>query len=179
MVIDTLQPRRGRRKEEMVVNTLQPRRGRRKEEMVVTTLPFLMLIPVDNGGHPTAAVDNDLKPLALSVITMLPFPMLIPVDNDLKSLALSAITMLPFPMLIPVDDNLKSLALSVDVVSTIGRDTEPVVADSRTLVAPESLFLIGGDTAQTVDVSDLPQKTKGGVTGRTETASRSPSSTRL
>ena len=58
--------------------------------MVVTTLPFLMLIPVDNGGHPTAAVDNDLKPLALSVITTLPFPMLIPVDdNDLKSLALS------------------------------------------------------------------------------------------
>ena len=157
MVIDTLQPRRGRRKEEMVVNTLQPRRGRRKEEMVVTTLPFLMLIPVDNGGHPTAAVDNDLKPLALSVITMLPFPMLIPVD----------------------DNDLKSLALSVDVVSTIGGDTEPVVADSRTLVAPESASLIGGDTAQTVDVSDLPQKIEGGVTGRTETASRSPSSTRL
>ena len=113
MVIDTLQPRRGRRKEEMVVNTLQPRRGRRKEEMVVT---------------------------------MLPFPMLIPVDNDPKSLALSVITMLPFPMLIPVDDNdLKSLALSVDV------------AGSKTLVALES---------------------EGGVTGRTETASRSPSTTR-
>ena len=57
--------------------------------MVVNTLPYPMLIPVDNGGHPTAAVDNDLKPLALSVITMLPFPMLIPVDNDLKSLALA------------------------------------------------------------------------------------------
>ena len=143
MVVNTLQPRRGRRKEEMVVNTLQPRRGRREEEMVVTTLPYPMLIPVDNGGHPTAAVDNDLKPLALSVITMLPFPMLIPVDNDLKS-----------------------LALSVDVVS-------------KTLVALESAFLIGGDTAHTVDVSDLPQKTEGGVTGRTETASRSPSTTRL
>ena len=78
------------------------------------------------------------------------------------------VTVLPFPMLIPVDDNdLKSLALSVDVV------------DSRTQVAPESLLLIGGDTAQTVDVSDLPQKTEGGVTGRTETASRSPSTTRL
>ena len=73
----------------MMVNTLHPRRGRRKEEMVVTALPFPMLIPVDNGGHPTAAVDNDLKPLALSVITTLPFPMLIPVDNDLKSLALA------------------------------------------------------------------------------------------
>ena len=79
MVVNTLQPRRGRRKEEMVVNTLQPRRGGRKEEMVVTTLPFPMLIPVD----------NDPKSLALSVITMLPFPMLIPVDNDLKSLALA------------------------------------------------------------------------------------------
>ena len=101
----------------MVVNTLQPRRGRRKEEMVVTMLPFPMLIPVDNGGHPTAAVDNDLKPLALSVITMLPFPMLIPVD----------------------DNDLKSLALSVDV------------AGSKTLVAQES---------------------EGGVTGRTEAASR-------
>ena len=73
------------------------------------------------------------------------------------------IDMLPFPTLIPVDDNdLKSLALSVDVV------------DSRTLVAPESAFLIGGDTALTVDVSDLPQRTEGGVTGQTETASRSP-----
>ena len=113
--------------------------------MVVTTLPYPMLIPVDNGGHPTAAVDNDLKPLALSVITMLPFPMLIPVD----------------------DNDLKSLALSVDVV------------DSRTLVAPESAFLIGGDTARTVDVSDLPQKIEGGVTGRIETASRSPLTTRL
>ena len=112
MVIDTLQPRRGRRKEEMVVNTLQPRRGRRKEEMVVTTLPF---------------------------------PMLIPVDNDLESLALSVITMLPFPMLIPVDNDLKSLALSVDV------------AGSKTLVAQES---------------------EGGVTGRTEAASRNPSATR-
>merc|ERR1712016_211143 len=108
-------------------------------------LPFPMSIPVDNGGHPTAAVDNDLKPLALSVITVLPFPMLIPVD----------------------DNDLKSLELSVDVV------------DSRTLVAPESAFLIGGDTAQTVDVSDLPQEIEGGVTGRTETASRSPSTTRL
>ena len=74
----------------MVVNTLQPRRGRRKEEMVVTTLPFPMLIPVD--------------------------------DNDLKS-----------------------LALSVDV------------AGSKTLVAQES---------------------EGGVTGRTEAASRNPSTTR-
>ena len=107
----------------MVVNTLQPRRGRRKEEMVVTMLPFHMLIPVDNGGHPTAAVDNDLKSLALSVITMLPFPMLIPVD----------------------DNDLKSSALYVDV------------AGSKTLVALES---------------------EGGVTGRTETASRSPSTTR-
>ena len=124
MVVNTLQPRRGRRKEEMVVNTLQPRRGRRKEEMVVTMLPFPMLIPVENGGNPTAAVDNDLKPLALSVITMLPFPMSIPVD----------------------DNDLKSLELSVDV------------AGSKTLVAQES---------------------EGGVTGRTETASRSPSSTRL
>ena len=78
------------------------------------------------------------------------------------------VTMLPFPTLIPVDDNdLKSLALSVDVV------------DSRTLVAPESAFLIGGDTALTVDVSDLPQRTEGGVTGQTETASRSPTTTRL
>ena len=106
----------------MVIDTLQPRRGRRKEEMVVTTLPF---------------------------------PMWIPVDNDLKS-----------------------LALSVDVVSTVGRNTEPIVADSKTLVAPKSAFLIGGDTAHTVDVSDLPhcytvclpQKSEGGVTGRTETA---------
>ena len=160
MVINTIQFRRGRRKEEMVFDTLQPRRGRREEEMVVTTLPYPMLIPMD----------NDL------LITTLPFPMLIPVDNDLKSLALSVITMLPFPMLIPVDDNdLKSLTLSVDV------------AGSKTLVALESAFLIGGDTAHTVDVSDLPhcytvclpQKSEGGVTGRTETASRSPSTTRL
>ena len=72
------------------------------------------------------------------------------------------IDMLPFPTLIPVDDNdLKSMALSVEVV------------------APESAFLIGGDTALTVDVSDLPQRTEGGVTGQTETASRSPSTTRL
>ena len=64
------------------------------------------------------------------------------------------IDMLPFPTLIPVDDNdLKSLARSVDVV------------DSKTLVAPESAFLTGGNTAHTVDVSDmapmamaLPQK---------------------
>ena len=77
-------------------------------------------------------------------------------------------TMLPFPTLIPVDNNdLKSVALSVDV------------AGSKTLVAPESAFLIGGDTALTVDVSDLPQRTEGGVTGQTETASRSPSTTRL
>ena len=96
----------------MAMHTLQPRRGRRKEEMVVTTLPFPMLIPVD--------------------------------DNDLKS-----------------------VALSVDV------------AGSKTLVAPESAFLIGGDTALTVDVSDLPQRTEGGVTGQTETASRSPTTTRL
>ena len=74
----------------MVVYTLQPRRGRREEEMVVTTLPFPMLIPVENDLRVTAAVDdNDPKSLALSVITMLPFPMLIPVDNDLKSLALA------------------------------------------------------------------------------------------
>ena len=85
------------------------------------------------------------------------------------------VTMLPFPMLIPVDDNdLKSLARSVDVV------------DSKTLVTPESAFLTGGNTAHTVDVSDmapmamaLPQKAEGGVTGRTETASRSPTTTRL
>ena len=85
------------------------------------------------------------------------------------------VTMLPFPTLIPVDDNdLKSLARSVDVV------------DSKTLVAPESAFLTGGNTAHTVDVSDmapmvmaLPQKAEGGVTGRIETASRSPSTTRL
>ena len=89
------------------------------------------------------------------------------------------ITMLPFPTLILVDDELKSLALSVDVVSMIGRDTEPIVVNSKTLVAPESAFLIGGDTAQTVDISDLPQKTEGGVTGRTEAASRNSSTTRL
>ena len=71
------------------------------------------------------------------------------------------------------------ILMDVDVASMIGRDTEPIVVDSKTLVAPESVFLIGGDTAQTVDVSDLPQKTEGGVTGRTETASRSPSTTRL
>ena len=71
------------------------------------------------------------------------------------------------------------LIILVDVVSMIGRDTEPIVVDSRTLVAPKSIFLIGGDTAQTVDVSDLPQKTEGGVTGRTEAASRSSSTTRL
>ena len=107
MVVNTLQSRRGRRKEEMAMHTLQPRRGRRKEEMAIDTLK-------------------------------------------------------PRPMLIPVDDNdLKSLELSVDVV------------------APESAFLIGGDTALTVDVSDLPQRTEGGVTGQTETASRSPSTTRL
>ena len=85
------------------------------------------------------------------------------------------IDMLPFPTLIPVDDNdLKSLARSVDVVG------------SKTLVALESAFLTGGNTAHTVDVSDmapmamaLPQKAEGGVTGRTETASRSPTTTRL
>ena len=78
-------------------------------------------------------------------------------------------TLKPRPMLIPVDDNdLKSLELSVDVV------------------APEFAFLTGGNTAHTVDVSDmapmamaLPQKAEGGVTGRTETASRSPTTTRL
>ena len=76
-------------------------------------------------------------------------------------------TLKPRPMSIPVDNDLKSLELSVDV------------AGSKTLVAPESAFLIGGDTALTVDVSDLPQRTEGGVTGQTETASRSPSTTRL
>ena len=58
------------------------------------------------------------------------------------------VTVLPFPTSIPVDDNdLKSLELSVDVV------------------APEFAFLTGGNTAHTVDVSDmapmamaLPQK---------------------
>ena len=91
----------------MAMHTLQPRRGRRKEEMAIDTLK-------------------------------------------------------PRPMSILVDDNdLKSLELSVDVV------------------APESAFLIGGDTALTVDVSDLPQRTEGGVTGQTETASRSPTTTRL
>ena len=85
---------------------------------------------------------------------------------------------LPFPML-TLEMDLKSLVLSVDVVSMIGRDTEPIVVDSKTLVAPKAVLLIGGDTAQTVDVSDLPQKTEGGVTGRTEAASRSPSTTRL
>ena len=87
---------------------IPPRREGRKEEM----------IPVDNE----------------MVVTMLPFPMLIPVDNDPKSLALSVITMLPFPMLIPVDNDLKSLALAVDVV----------VAGSKTLVALEAAFLTGG-----------------------------------
>ena len=97
----------------MAMHTLQPRRGRRKEEMAIDTLK-------------------------------------------------------PRPMSILVDDNdLKSVALSVDVV------------DSRTLGTPKSAFLIGGDTAQTADVSDLPQKAEGGVTGRTETASRSPTTTRL
>ena len=71
------------------------------------------------------------------------------------------------------------ILMNVDVASMIGRDTEPIVVDSKTLVTPKSVFLIGGDTAQTVDVSDLPQKTEGGVTGRTEAASRSPSTTRL
>merc|ERR1712110_869178 len=67
-----------------------------------------------------------------------------------------AVNTLPFPTLIPVDGkDLKSLELSVDEV------------------APESAFLIGGDTALTADVSDLPQRTEGGVTGQTETASRS------
>ena len=70
-------------------------------------------------------------------------------------------TLKPRPMSILVDNDLKSLELSVDVV------------------APKSAFLIGGDTAQTADVSDLPQKAEGGVTGQTETASRSPSTTRL
>ena len=134
MVIDTLRSRRGGRKEEirsrrggrkeeMVIDTLQPRRGRRKEEMVVNTLP-----PRREGRkEEMIPVDNEM------VVTMLPFPMLIPVDNDPKSLALSVITMLPFPMLIPVDDNdLKSLALSV------------VVAGSKTLVALEAAFLTGG-----------------------------------
>ena len=77
------------------------------------------------------------------VVITLPFPMLIPMDNDPKSLALSVITMLPFPMLIPVDNDLKSLARSVDVV------------DSKTLVALESAFLTGGNTAHTVDVSEI------------------------
>ena len=35
---------------------------------------------------------------------------MIPVDNEM------VVTMLPFPMLIPVDNDLKSLALAVDVV---------------------------------------------------------------
>ena len=64
------------------------------------------------------------------------------------------------------------ILMDVDVASMIGRDTEPIVVDSKTLVTPKSVFLIGGDTAQTVDVSDLPQKTEGGVTGQTEAASR-------
>ena len=71
------------------------------------------------------------------------------------------------------------ILMDVDVASMIGRDTEPIVVDSKTLVTPKSVFLIGGDTAQTVDVSDLPQKTEGGVTGQTEAASRSSSTTRL
>ena len=83
------------------------------------------------------------------------------------------ITMLPFPMLIPVDDELKSLALSVDVVLMIGRDIDPIVVDSKTMVASKSVLLIGGNTALTVDVSDLPQETEGEVTVRTEAASRS------
>ena len=120
------------REQKMVIDMLQSRRGRRKEEME---------IPLRREGREQKMV----------------------------------IDMLPFPTLIPVDDNdLKSLARSVDVV------------DSKTLVAPESAFLTGGNTAHTVDVSDmapmvmaLPQKAEGGVTGRTETASRSPTTTRL
>ena len=75
--------------------------------------------------------------------------------------------------------DLKSLVLSVDVVSMIGRDIDPIVVDSKTMVASKSVLLIGGDTALTEDVSDLPQKTEGGVTGRTKAASRNSSTTRL
>ena len=141
---------------------IQPRREGRKEEMVIDTLQ------PRRGRRKEEMVIDTLQPCRgrrkeEMVVTVLPFPMSIPVDNDPKS-----------------------LELSVDAVSTIGGDTEPVVADSRTLVAPESASLIGGDTAQTADVSDmasmamaLPQKAEGGVTGQTETASRSPTTTRL
>ena len=47
------------------------------------------------------------------------------------------------------------------------------MVDSKAMVASKSVILIGGDTALTVDVSDLPQKTEGEVTVRTEAASRS------
>ena len=128
---------------------IQPRREGRKEEMVIQPR---------RGGRKEEMVIDTLQPCR---------------GRRKEEMV---VTVLPFPMSIPVDDNdLKSLELSVDVVSTIGGDTEPVVADSRTLVAPESASLIGGDTAQTADVSDLPQRTEGGVTDQTETASRSPS----
>ena len=79
---------------------------------------------------------------------------------------------LPFPML-TLEMDLKSLVLSVDVVLMIGRDIDPIVVDSKTMVASKSVLLIGGNTALTVDVSDLPQETEGEVTVRTEAASRS------
>ena len=68
------------------------------------------------------------------------------------------ITTLPFPMSIPVDNNLKSLALSV----------ENRFCNVRILAQTFLTALIGGDTALTVDVSDLPQKTEGKVNMRTK-----------
>ena len=86
-------------------------------------------------------VDNEM------VATMLPFPMLILVDNDL-------ITMLPFPMLIPVDNDPKSLALSV--ITTIGRDTEPVVVDTEPVVGSGRLSKLYSRPKEELPVEPKP-----------------------
>ena len=86
-------------------------------------------------------VDNEM------VVTTLPFPVLIPVDNDL-------ITMLPFPMLIPVDNDPKSLALSV--ITTIGRDTEPVVVDTEPVVGSGRLSKLYSRPKEELPVEPKP-----------------------
>ena len=191
MMIDTLQPRRWMLQEAAVLPQLeemeiQSRRGRREEERckscggtpcVFTHPKNRHRKPTDHdvlvqtlicglGPHPTPSdtspeISPDTMPPEISPDTMPPD--ILPEapapprgerreDGDRYTPAAPweemVVTMLPFPTLIPVDDNdLKSMALSVEVV------------------APEFAFLTGGNTAHTVDVSDmapmamaLPQK---------------------
>ena len=168
MVIDTLQPRRWRRKEERCKSCggtpcvfTHPKNRHRKptDHDVLVQALTVKVEPLDPTPPDTLPeILPDTMPPEILPDTMPPDilpdtmpPDILPEapapprgerreDGDRYTPAAPweemVVTMLPFPTLIPVDDNdLKSVALSVDV------------AGSKTLVAPEFAFLIGGDTS--------------------------------